>query len=102
MGQLTALPNVEERRYKRIVQSAQIFFVFQYICMFPPSSHQTPQEKLPLYHLSLAAAGAGAITSFLLCVLILIINFAKVFLICTLHAEHQLNLSNAKCKFRCL
>jgi ornithine carrier protein len=43
-------------------------------------SHRTPQEKLPLYHLSLAAAGAGAITSFLLCVLILIINFAKVFL----------------------
>ena len=42
-------------------------------------SHRTPQEKLPLYHLSLAAAGAGAITSFLLCVLILTIHFAKVF-----------------------
>ena len=31
-------------------------------------SHRSPQEKLPLYHLTLAAAGAGAITSFLLCV----------------------------------
>jgi len=29
-------------------------------------SHRSPQEKLPLYHLTLAAAGAGAITSFLL------------------------------------
>lgn len=31
-------------------------------------SHRAPQETLPLYHLALAAAGAGAITSFLLCV----------------------------------
>ena len=30
-------------------------------------SHRPPQEKLPTYHLILAAAGAGAITSFLLC-----------------------------------
>ena len=29
-------------------------------------SHRPPQEKLPLHHLTLAAAGAGAITSFLL------------------------------------
>jgi len=29
-------------------------------------SHRSPKEKLPLYHLTLAAAGAGAITSFLL------------------------------------
>ena len=31
-------------------------------------SHRAPQEKLPLYHLAIAGAGAGAITSFLLCV----------------------------------
>ena len=31
-------------------------------------SHRSPLEKLPLYQLTLAAAGAGAITSFLLCV----------------------------------
>jgi len=29
-------------------------------------SHRAPQEKLPLYHLAIAGAGAGAITSFLL------------------------------------
>ena len=29
-------------------------------------SHRPPQEKLPLHHLTLAAAGAGAVTSFLL------------------------------------
>ena len=40
------------------------------------TSHRSPQEKLPLYHLTLAAAGAGAITSFLQCVLF--IGFAEV------------------------
>ncbi|KAF8906833.1 mitochondrial carrier domain-containing protein [Gymnopilus junonius] len=29
-------------------------------------THRPPEEKLPLYHLALAAAGAGAVTSFLL------------------------------------
>jgi ornithine carrier protein len=29
-------------------------------------AHRTPEEKLPLYQLALAAAGAGAVTSFIL------------------------------------
>jgi len=36
------------------------------------TTQRPPEEKLPLYHLALAAAGAGAITSFILYVLLLL------------------------------
>ncbi|KAF8809406.1 mitochondrial carrier [Phlegmacium glaucopus] len=50
-----------------MVENASLFLSYSEIqSLIRRISHRAPQEKLPLYHLALAAAGAGAITSFLL------------------------------------
>jgi len=50
-----------------MVENASLFLSYDQIQnLIRYISHRTPQEKLPLYHLALAAAGAGAITSFVL------------------------------------
>ena len=52
-----------------MVENASLFMSYGEIQnLIRHVSHREPQEKLPLYHLAFAAAGAGAITSFLLCV----------------------------------
>lgn len=50
-----------------MVENATLFLSYVEIQNFIRHvSHRAPQEKLPLYHLALSAAGAGAITSFIL------------------------------------
>ena len=52
-----------------MVENASLFLAYGELQNFIRHiSHRAPQEKLPLHHLAIAAAGAGAITSFLLCV----------------------------------
>ena len=52
-----------------MVENASLFLSYEGIQdLIRYVSHRSPQEKLPLYHLTVAAAGAGAITSFILCV----------------------------------
>jgi hypothetical protein len=52
-----------------MVENASLFMSYNEIQNFIRRvSHRAPQERLPLYHLALAGAGAGAITSFLLSV----------------------------------
>ena len=57
-------------------------------------------QQLSLGQLACAGAGAGAITSFVLCVLLI-----QSLLLCVLtaveHAERPLNSSSARCKCRC-
>ena len=52
-----------------MVENASLFLSYGEIQNFIRHvTHRAPQETLPLYYLALSAAGAGAITSFLLCV----------------------------------
>jgi ornithine carrier protein len=59
-------------------------------------SHRSPQEKLPLYHLALAGAGAGVITSCILCVDLL--SLWQTFLIPYLCCRTPIEL--VKCKMQ--
>ena len=60
-----------------MVENASLFLSYGEIqSLIRHVSHRAPQEQLPLYHLALAAAVAGGITSFLLCVFV---DLSRVF-----------------------
>jgi ornithine carrier protein len=50
-----------------MAENASLFLAYgEFQNVIRTVTHRTPENKLPLYHLALAAAGAGAVTSFIL------------------------------------
>ncbi|KAF8803064.1 hypothetical protein BYT27DRAFT_7305306 [Phlegmacium glaucopus] len=67
IDRLTKTWKIEAPIFGAMVENVSLFLSYGEIqSLIRRISHRAPQEKLPLYHLALAAAGAGAITSFLL------------------------------------
>ena len=80
-----------------MVENASLFMSYNEIQNFIRHvSHRAPQERLPLYHLALAGAGAGAITSFLLSVDLLLLRAPPLLI----HTLFRTPIELVKCKMQ--
>ena len=84
-----------------MVENASLFLSYEGIQdLIRYISHRSPQEKLPLYHLTLAAAGAGAITSFILYVDFITFDKSSIFFFFSHSLFYMLQNTNRTCQMQ--